>query len=386
MWADAKGLGGCPPGRVIQEGSAGPFARPPVTRSVEVATLPGACASEGGLSGPALVCLLACVGAGCAGGLHTTVRQSREPLAITTAFVYPFGFRWEEPAWRRFELSQRLIDTAIHHGGDRIAFFGPSEFKVLRADDDGAWVASTALPLLLAIPQRPEQAVIVRPWAEKQSNSSVHEVLDKKGKSAGTASMEETTYLGHVEVVHPSTGQVLIEVTGEVSVDPFKNEPTAEDEFDPARQLTVLMSKLFAEAVETLLTFCPPRQATADLELTVALSPRATLSYSEENKPPADVETATMDAIAAELFVQNRARFLAPFLSQSEVPKVAKLPIALYVAAAPGAAKVQPGDVLLEIDGQPALPQRLARLRFAQVPTQVRVRKPSGEETEVLLP
>ena len=386
MRGDAKGRGVDGLGRVIQWESAGPFARPPVTRSV-VATLPGTCASEGGLSGPALfVFLIALLCGGCAGGIKTSVRQPTAPLEITTAFVYPFGFRWDEPPYRRFELSQRLIEAAIHRGGDRLAFFGPSEFKVMRASDDGAWVASTALPLLLADAQRPEQGVIIRPWAERQSNTSVHEVTDKKGKSTGTASMEETTYLGHIEVVHPSSGQVLIEVTGEVKVDPFSSDPTAEDEFDPARALTVLMAKLTHEAIDALRKFSAQRPVAADFELVVALTPRATLSYLEEGKQPVDLDVGKMDAIAAELFVQNRARYLAPFLSDAEVPKVVKLPIGLYVASAPAAAKVQPGDLILQIDGQPALPQRLARLRFSQVPIQVRVRKASGEEVEVLLP
>ncbi len=318
--------------------------------------------------------------------MQTTVRPPKEPLEITTAFIYPFGFRWEEPVYRRFELTQRLIDAAIRRGGDRLAFFGPSEFKVMRASDDGAWVASTALPLLLASAQRPEQGVIIRAWAEKESNSSTHEVLDKKGKRAGSASTEETRYLGHVEVVHPSSGQVLIEVTGEVKVDPLTSELTAEDEFDPARPLTVLMAGLMHEAVDALKKFAGQRPVAPDFELTTALTPKTTMTYLEEGKTSAELEVGKLDAIAAELFVQNRAKYLAPFLSDTEVSKVTRLPVGLYVAAAPAGAKVQPGDLILEIDGKAALPQRLARLRFSPVPTQVRVRKASGEETEVLLP
>ena len=66
--------------------------------------------------------------------------------------------------------------------------------------------------------------------------------------------------------------------------------------------------------------------------------------------------------------------------------KVAKLPVGTYVAAAPAGAKVSPGDLLLSIDGAVVLPQTLARLRFSEVPAQVRVRKSTGEETEVVLP
>jgi hypothetical protein len=58
----------------------------------------------------------------------------------------------------------------------------------------------------------------------------------------------------------------------------------------------------------------------------------------------------------------------------------------LLVIDAKDGGKVQPGDLLMAIDGQPALPQSLERLRFAPVPAQVKVRRPSGEITEVVLP
>src|SRR5690349_7228566 len=124
MGGNAKGLGGGPGGHVIQMVSAGPFARPPVTRSEAVATHPGACASEGGLSGPALILfahLLAVLGLvcglGCSSGVQKIVRPPPQRLELTTAFVYPFEFKWEEPLYRRFELSQRLINEAVGYSG-----------------------------------------------------------------------------------------------------------------------------------------------------------------------------------------------------------------------------------------------------------------------------
>ncbi len=401
MWPNAKGLGGGPLARVIQLMSAGPFARPPVTRSEAVATLPGACASEGGLSGPALISLIAravpspgrwalwgaaCLWvAGCSGGIQKVIRPPAQQLELTTAFVYPFGFRWEEPVYRRFELSQRLTEEAVRQTGEHFAFFGPSEFKVMRAEDNGAWVASTALPLLIGSGKRADQGVIIRPWAERRKNASVQESFDKKGKSTGMASLEETIYLGHVDVIHPSTGQVLIEVSSEVKVDPFSAEDP-EDVSDPARPLTRLMGRLMHEAVTALAGQAMKRPVRPELGLTVALTPKATLSYVEDGKPATSVELAARDDVAQEIFVQDRAKFLAPFLSEAELPRVAKMPVGTYVVAAPAGAKVKPGDLLLTVDGEPALPQMLGRLRFSEVPAQVRVRKSSGEETEVLLP
>lgn len=377
--------------RVTKLMSAGPFARPPVTRSVAVRSeLPGACASEGGLSGPALVfpalfCLAAICLSGCSNGTAKIVRKPEVPVEITTAFVYPFDFRWDEPVYRKFELGQRLTEEAMRFGGDRFAFFGPSEFKVMKPNDNGAWVATTALPLLIGAGRRADQGVIIRSWAEKRSNSSVQEAFDKKGKSKGMATMEETTYLGHVEVVHPSTQQVLIEVSSEVKVDPFAAEVT-DDTSDPARELTRQMGGLMREAVNALGGLSNGLSARADLGLTVALTPRATLNYNEDHKPSTEVELAGKEAVERDIFIQDRAKYLAPFLSESELVKVAKMPVGTYVGAAPPTAKVQPGDLLLTIDGVAVTPQTLGRLRFSEVPVQVRVRKSSGEETEVVLP
>lgn len=323
--------------------------------------------------------------AGCSSGVQKVVRAPAQKLELTTAFVYPFDFKWDEPVYRKFELSQRLTEVALGQSSELFAFFGPSEFKVMKPNDNGAWVASTALPLLISSGRRAEQGVIIRSWAERRTNSTAQESYDKKGKSTGMATTEETTYLGHVEVVHPSTGDVLIEVSSEVKSDPFSADQS-DDESDPARPLTKLMSTLMLEAVRALGSMALQRPVRPDLGLTVALTPKATLTYGEEGKPSTEVDLAAKDAVAQEIFIQDRAKFLGPFLSSAELPKVAKMPAGVYVAAAPADAKVSPGDLLLSIDGQPALPQSLGRLRHAEVPAQVRVRKSSGEESEVLLP
>src|SRR5687767_8572532 len=118
----------------------------------------------------------------CASGFQLTAKEPGTPLELVGVFVYPFGFRWEEPAYRSFELSQRLIDVALAEGGHALSFYGPSEFKVMREKDDGAWVASTALPLLTTQGARPEQGIVVRPWAERRVTSSQAEAQDARGR------------------------------------------------------------------------------------------------------------------------------------------------------------------------------------------------------------
>lgn len=336
---------------------------------------------RGGVFGLLLLAL------GCSSGVKLTLAKVDQPLQLRGAFVYPFAFRYEQPAYRSFELSQRLIDVALQSSGERLEVWGPSEFKVMRPEDDGAWVATTALPLLLKSGARPEQGVIIRPWAEKRLSSSSHDVQDAKGRGRGGSISEETTYLGHVEVVYPTNQQVLIEATGEVKVDPF-TEPPPEAEFDPEPQLTALMEKLMAAAMKKLKPHLAERDVTQALPpLKVAVTPAAALRFAD-SRPSAELEMARMDAVELELFQQARAKYLSPELTDSEASAAIKLPAGLLVRTQPddGRTMVAAGDVITAIDDAPALPQVLARLRFAAAPASIKVRQKSGAIIEAVLP
>ena len=78
---------------------------------------------------PAVV-VLACTNT----GVQRTVRE-RTDLHVTAVALYPFGFRWDEPAFRSFEMSQRLMALAAEKTKDRVMWIGPSEFKVYKPDD-----------------------------------------------------------------------------------------------------------------------------------------------------------------------------------------------------------------------------------------------------------
>jgi hypothetical protein len=49
-------------------------------------------------------------------------------------------------------------------------------------------------------------------------------------------------------------------------------------------------------------------------------------------------------------------------------------------------AKLAVGDLIIAVDGQPALPEALQRRRFSLLPIVAKVRHPSGETGDVLLP
>lgn len=323
---------------------------------------------------------------GCAQGLHKAVKAAPPDLAVTAVFVYPFKFLGApEPGWRSFEVTQRLLAVCVREAGDGLEFYGPGEFKVVRWEDDGAWVASTALPVLLRTGARADQGVVLRSSVEKRVASASQEALDAKGRRRGASATEETTWLGKVELLHPSSGQELVEITGEVTVDPFA-EPTAEADFDPAPAFTRLMERLTREALGELKRHAAPRRAAPEHGLTLAVTPRTTLGWHEDGAASQEVEIFRMDELQAELFMQNRGRFLSPWITDPLPMTLARLQAGTYVVAAPAGGKLAPGDLIEEIDGAPALPHVLARLRFKGAPGLLKVRRGAGTQLEVVFP
>lgn len=306
-----------------------------------------------------------------------------QALELVGVFVYPFGFRWDEPAYRSFELSQRLTNVGVAEAGDVLSLWGPGEFRVMRADDDAAWVATTALPLLSQTGARPDQGIIVRPWAEQRVSSSLRETSDAKGRQAGAANAQETVYIGHVEIVHPASHEPLLEAEAQVKVDPFA-DPGPDADFDPAPALTALMERLMRESLAKVKVYAGRRTAQELPKAPLAYTPAAALHWSDGARPSSELELAKMDAAQLDLFLQARARYLNPKLSDLEAAKLMRLHPGLRVMA-PGFGQLSEGDLITTIDGQPAAPQVWARLRFSpQVPA--RVKKPSGEVAEVMLP
>lgn len=340
--------------------------------------------NRAGLSLVGAVLLLALVGSACRSTAYQTRNDVPSELSASAVMVYPFLFRWPEPAWRSFELSQRLIDVALAEAGSRALFFGPSEFKVYRPEDDNAWAASNAVTRLAPYGVRPEQALVLRAWAERRTQSGQGELLDSQGRTVGQSTVEETTYLGHVELLHPSTGQRVLEVSGEAKVDPFAERP--DDGADPAPELTRLMEGLTREALRALEEHLHAPREPSPAPATVALVPWRAFEYSDESRPAHVGAMALMDPLDAELLRHQRLRFANPTLEPALLDRMMRLPPGLYVLSAPLGSKLAPGDELLQLDGEPALPQVLSRALLAPTPVQAQVRHTTGSSSQILLP
>jgi hypothetical protein len=334
-------------------------------------------------AGPFLLGVLLLLSGSACSPAYKTQRDVPAELSASAVMVYPFLFRWPEPAFRSFELSQRLIDVALSEAGERALLFGPSEFKVYRPEDDNAWAASNAVTLLAPYGVRPEQGLVLRPWAERRIQSAQGELLDAQGRPVGQSTVEETTYLGHVEVIHPSSHRRVLEISGEVKTDPFAER--TDDGADPAPELTRLMESLTREALRALADHLQTPREPSPAPATVALVPWQAFDYAEEGRPAHLGALALMDPLDAELLRQQRLRFANPTVELSVLDRMTRLPAGLYVLSAPEGGSLAPGDLILQIEGQPALPQGLARTRLAPTPAQAQVRRAKGGTSQILL-
>lgn len=332
-------------------------------------------------AGPASGLVLALVStgfaSGCASNITKNIRPPEQPITVSAIVITPVRITGDEaPGWRRFELGQRQVDAALRDVGDRLAIFGPAEVLISRWEEPG-WLGNTALPVLTRAAIPAEQAVLVRTVIERRVANSTQEREDSKGLAKGGVATQETTWLATVELLHPSSRAVLAELSSKVTIDPFA-KPTGEEEFDPAPALTHLLEEMTREAIRIARRWEVDLPTVRDSRLTLALSPAITAAQP-------DAAAAQTDALQAEIWVQGRARFLTPWLPEDLLTRVSRTAPGLYVVAAPGDAAVQAGDVILSIDGGPALPEILARKRLKGVPVEVKIGR-GGKEQDALIP
>jgi len=310
---------------------------------------------------------------------------SLEPQAL---LIYPFGFRWDEPSYRSYALAQRLVAVAHRAVGDRVLLFGPGEMKVYRPDDDNAWAATTAAQLLPPYHLRPEQVMLLRAWAEKRVVSSRQDVSDTRGRRIGAQAVEETTFVAHVELVHPSTQAVVVELQDEVQVDPFAQRP--DDEPDPAPDLTTLASRLAEDALHLMdgqwrsygrprWRETPLRKGETVVKLTALANPPALYTFGDAARPSLEIELARLNELDRELLQVSLIRFLNPGLNLADATRLSRLPPGLQVSTAPGKLGLKPGQLIVEVQGQPAAPQMLQRARLEPEPVPIKVRDLDGQ-------
>ncbi len=310
----------------------------------------------------------------CASGLTKVLREVPPGLSVGAVLITPVRILGvEAPLWRQLELSQRQLQVGLSERGDRLAFFGPTEIAITRWEEPG-WLGNTGLQKLIAEGIVADRAVLIRTTAEQRISASTHERENAKGRSQMGAVTQETTWLLTLELSHPSSRAIIGELSAKVTLDPFA-PPTGQEEFDPAPQMTSLLESMTKGALLIFERWEAPQQPVPPPGYALALSPAFL---------PPDEGATPDDALQAELWRFARARFLSPWLSEVEAAKVATTPRGLVVINAAADAAVVPGDVIVAVDGQPAMPEIFARKRLRGLPVEVRVSQ-SGNERDAVL-
>ena len=305
---------------------------------------------------------------------HSTVAVT-PGTSVSLLAVYPFGFRWEEPPYRAVEMAQRLIRVSLEKE-NRLLVLGPSEFRLFRSEPSNAWATTNLLSQLVPLGVKPERAMVLQAWAERRVHQVQKDLTAASGRSAGSVRTEETLYIGHVELLHPSSHQIAIEVHDEVTADPFAD--VSDDDSDPAPQLTSLMERLTAEALGALRPSVVAVGSAQPSVFTFAFQPQAELE--------AEGPLPQTDPLQEELLLQSRIRYANPGMTNGALARLCRLGGGLWVVGTAVGAKLKPGDLVETLDGKPALPQTFHRAQFSQVPATAKVRRATGEEVELLLP
>lgn len=319
---------------------------------------------------------------GCAASGPSVKTSIPGDLRVEAIAIQPFGFRWPESASRSLLLAGRIeaqLDAAM---GDKVLLFAPPDFRVYRPEAD-SWAGTNVVALFPEWQVRPDHALVLRGWAEKRSLSSRQEISNAQGNQVGTAAAEETTYVAHVELVAPSTQTVVVEVNGKAQVDPFAESPV--DEADPTPELTTLVKSLVAEAIQAVAPSVHGPAPAHDFGLTTLWVPQAAIQYEEPGRASLEKWLATQDPLEADIQRVSVMRFANPGLPDAGATQFTRMPGGLFVTGLPPGSPLRAGDLIVQIRGEPALPQTLQRAKFAPGPVPVRVRHPDGTFAELTL-
>ncbi|MGC4115904.1 MAG: hypothetical protein QM765_15200 [Myxococcales bacterium] len=322
------------------------------------------------------------IAAGCTllcacGSVPVRVRPG-QVLDAQAVAVYPTNFRYEEPAYRSYELSQALALQAV--GTKRYAVFGPGEFKLVRNSSDNPFVGSDIALQLADRGLSAVAALVFKPTLEKRAQSAVKQLYDEQGRPKGSARVEEATMVARLEVFHSASREIIAETSGQVEVDPL----VPRDATNPLPEATALLQKMMTRVLDAIAERAPGKKIERAPGFEFLWNPKAALDFALEGKPALAEDLGKLDALEQDVALEARLRFFHPKAPEALLGKLGRLPAGLYVttvseAAAPSGLQV--GDLVLNVNDEQASPQSLQRALRATLPGQaiaLKVKRSSG--------
>lgn len=294
---------------------------------------------------------------GCTSALIKVDLKPGEKLPVEAAAIFPFHFRWDEPAYRSFELSQMLVLQAM--ATQRYAVFGPGEFNLVSATSDNPFLGSDFALGLADRGLSPMRAIVFRPSAERRTQSEVKQVFDDQGRPKGHARVELSSVLVKLEVFHSASREILAELSGRAELDPFAER----DPSDPTPEVTALVNRMMKVALEQIEERAPGAPLDREPGFSYRWCPKSALEFALEGKPALSAALQRMDALEQDVATEARMRFFYPKLDDRSLTRLKRSPAGLLVTqvASDVGAQLAEGDVVVEVNGEPASPQALQR-------------------------
>jgi hypothetical protein len=293
---------------------------------------------------------------GCASGPTRHVEQV-ESLRVSAVVVEPLRTSGGATSEEVGALSARVALRTVTATSGRALIWGPSEVHPLHPERTD-WTATDALLQLQASAVPPAEVLLLRARLDRATAEGRQEVAPLHGAVAQGASAE-TTYRARVELIHPSSGRMVVETTAEARVDPFRvDEPG--------------VGPLLDRVVDDALAAIEPR-------------------WARPLRPPLDawrLLAAGADESGLEGEVQRmaRLRLANPGLGEEEAARLLRRPAGVYVRAALLEVRLRAGDVVVRTDGAPTALEPLERLRVLNRDTRLEVQADDGSTRRVRWP
>lgn len=299
--------------------------------------------------------LTAALAMGCA----ATPSRRTEPLAdlrVAALVVEQLRNSGGVTADEVLALSARVGLRTVAGAAGRALVWGASEVRPLHPDRMD-WTSTDALTSIRAAGVAPTEVLLVRARLDRTSAEGRQEVAGRAG-GAGVGTSAEWIDRARIELIHPSTGRVMVESAADLRVDPFRTDGEG-----PGPLLDRVLDDALAGLGERWAR--PPRPA---VDAWTLLGPSGGMGLEGEVRRLAMLRLAN------------------PGLGEDEAARLMRRPPGVLVRAAEVTTRLHPGDLVTAIDGRPATPEALDRARQGTREVRLEVEPAGGGARRVRWP